>query len=1009
MLKKISTCLSIFFLIGSSSLLFCAGLNNTDPRFSLREYRKFILPNQMKVVLISDPTLQRGAASMTVAVGSMDDPSASLGLAHLLEHMLFLGTEKYPDEGSYQKFISMHDGFSNAYTTEDRTNYHFEIDSNYLEEALDRFAHFFTSPLFNQQLLEREINIVDEEHSKNIFSDYSRIFQIQKKAYANGHPARHFATGNLETLKNVTRENLISFYKNNYSSNKMFLAVAGPQNMDYLQELVVARFNKIKNYKLSEKIVSSKFMEKDQRFRLLQIKTIKDLRKLKLIFPLAKTLHHYKSRPLGMLGFLVGHEGSGSLLSLLKMKNLASNLSAGGGISNKSFSSFDVDIQLTEKGIKNYNKVIEYFFQYINLIRRTGLPKYVFDEVKLMSEIEYRFAEKKGGVSLVNTFSTLMMYYPMRNMEVSPYLIKEYNPRLFDSILYNLIPENMLAILASKNAKVNKTEKFFSAEYSYTYSNPRWIKKWRQIKHNSVLKLPLKNKFLPKRLEILDSQVKLLLTYQSILGLEKEGLNHRVIKHLKKYQGQTWESFDSLLKGISPLPVNEVTLKKLLRKHLIGIPEILIDNSVIKFWFQRDFRFKTPKAKLILRIHSPIVYSSPKNSVLAQLYVDSVLEGLNEFGYPVKLSGLDFRINYDKKGITLTIGGFSDRILELTKSFAVHLKTISISDKTFKRLRENRSRSYDNFNYQQPYKQALYYRKLLLENKKFSIFEYKNEIRKIEIKDLKKFVGKLYEKNYIEGFAYGNLEPNNVKKTLEEFTIKLVGSPLKKTKQFINSVRQISNGNTHTFLREMLEDNTAVLMEYQIGQRNPKLLALVMIIERLLEAEFYNNLRTKQQLGYIVDSSMTMLENTMGLMFLIQSNEKDSETLVQRMNNFLGNFYFILKNLTSSEIYQIKKSILNKKLTKTTSFDSEARRLFNIIFKKNAKFDMKSQEIKALEKITHKDIVEFYGKHLLPSIQKKLILKMISNNTVSRNNLDKNVISLVNFREKYDCPRKCLP
>ena len=207
----------------------------------------------------------------------------------------------------------------------------------------------------------------------------------------------------------------------------------------------------------------------------------------------------------------------------------------------------------------------------------------------------------------------------------------------------------------------------------------------------------------------------------------------------------------------------------------------------------------------------------------------------------------------------------------------------------------------------------------------------------------------------------------------------------------------------------MLEDNTAVLMEYQIGQRNPKLLALVMIIERLLEAEFYNNLRTKQQLGYIVDSSMTMLENTMGLMFLIQSNEKDSETLVQRMNNFLGNFYFILKNLTSSEIYQIKKSILNKKLTKTTSFDSEARRLFNIIFKKNAKFDMKSQEIKALEKITHKDIVEFYGKHLLPSIQKKLILKMISNNTVSRNNLDKNVISLVNFREKYDCPRKCLP
>ena len=109
---------------------------------------------------------------MTVAIGSMNDPSDSFGMAHFLEHMLFLGTEKYPDEGSYQKFISTHDGFTNAYTTDDRTNYHFEIDSNYLEEALDRFSQFFISPLFNQELVQREMKAVDEEHSKNISNDY---------------------------------------------------------------------------------------------------------------------------------------------------------------------------------------------------------------------------------------------------------------------------------------------------------------------------------------------------------------------------------------------------------------------------------------------------------------------------------------------------------------------------------------------------------------------------------------------------------------------------------------------------------------------------------------------------------------------------------------------------------------------------------------------------------------------------------------------------------------------
>ena len=101
-----------------------ASLDNTDSRHPQRQYRRFLLPNQMKVLLISDPVLQRGAASMTVGTGSIHDPSEFQGLAHFLEHMLFLGTEKYPDPGSYQKFVSIHDGFSNAFTAEELSLIH---------------------------------------------------------------------------------------------------------------------------------------------------------------------------------------------------------------------------------------------------------------------------------------------------------------------------------------------------------------------------------------------------------------------------------------------------------------------------------------------------------------------------------------------------------------------------------------------------------------------------------------------------------------------------------------------------------------------------------------------------------------------------------------------------------------------------------------------------------------------------------------------------------------------
>ena len=76
-----------------------------------------------------------------------EDPEMHQGLAHYLEHMLFLGTEKYPEAGNNSLF-SNRGGYTNAYTAGDHTNYHFEIDPEHLDGALDRFAQFFTAPLF---------------------------------------------------------------------------------------------------------------------------------------------------------------------------------------------------------------------------------------------------------------------------------------------------------------------------------------------------------------------------------------------------------------------------------------------------------------------------------------------------------------------------------------------------------------------------------------------------------------------------------------------------------------------------------------------------------------------------------------------------------------------------------------------------------------------------------------------------------------------------------------------
>ena len=93
-----------------------------------RDYRYLELPNRLRVMLVSDPATDKAAASMHVRAGSGNDPVSRQGLAHFLEHMLFLGTAKYPDPGEYQEFISAHGGAHNAYTSVDHTNYFFDIE-----------------------------------------------------------------------------------------------------------------------------------------------------------------------------------------------------------------------------------------------------------------------------------------------------------------------------------------------------------------------------------------------------------------------------------------------------------------------------------------------------------------------------------------------------------------------------------------------------------------------------------------------------------------------------------------------------------------------------------------------------------------------------------------------------------------------------------------------------------------------------------------------------------------
>lgn len=160
-----------------------------------------------------DDEVDRGfrvaAAAMVVGVGSMSDPPECQGLAHFLEHLLFMGSEKYPEENAYDAFMSKHGGSDNAYTELEYTVYHFEIPQEYLAKGLDMFAQFFTSPLMLESSVERELSAIESEFQLVKNSDGSRVQHLMSHTCGQStkdHPFAKFSWGNLDSLREIPKK-----------------------------------------------------------------------------------------------------------------------------------------------------------------------------------------------------------------------------------------------------------------------------------------------------------------------------------------------------------------------------------------------------------------------------------------------------------------------------------------------------------------------------------------------------------------------------------------------------------------------------------------------------------------------------------------------------------------------------------------------------------------------------------------------------------------------------------
>ncbi|MCA1769059.1 MAG: insulinase family protein [Halomonas sp.] len=345
-----------------------------------RDYRVLTLENGLTALLVSDPDADKAAASMNVSVGSAQDPEDLDGLAHFLEHMLFLGTEPFPEADAYQGYISRRGGSHNAFTAPQDTNYFFDIDPDALEGALDRFSQFFISPLFNADRLESERNIVHSEYMARIRDDGRRENDVLNTLLNPENPTNGFSVGSRETLADrpegepSLRERVIDFYQRYYDANVMHLTLVAPQPLDELETLVAERFAVIADRGLEAPSITAPLALEEAQPQRVALQSVRDSRHLRLLFPIPDPIAEYRHKPAELVAHLLGHEGEGSLLAVLREAGWADGLSAGISRGDGHHALFSVNISLTPDGAKARDAIEATLFEvYLNALTPDNL------------------------------------------------------------------------------------------------------------------------------------------------------------------------------------------------------------------------------------------------------------------------------------------------------------------------------------------------------------------------------------------------------------------------------------------------------------------------------------------------------------------------------------------------------------------------------------------------------------------------------------------------------------
>ena len=883
-----------------------------------RIYQVIRLSNALEVLLISDPDLENSAASLSVPIGSMHNPEQQLGLAHYLEHMLFLGSERYPTINEYSKFMNQHGGYTNAYTAQDRTVYGFEVNDSFLGEALDRLADVMRAPLLDPKYAEKERHTVNAEHKTYFDNDMRKLYALQRYTLNPKHPMARFSTGDLSTLVDKPgsklQDELIRFFDSYYSANLMKVALTSPRSIEELQQIAGLYLSQIPNKEAHKPLTLPEMVTESELAIKVEMQPTADIKLLQVNFLVPSVKDEYMYQPGGYISRLLGSDHHGGLSDYLHKAGLVESVMAGFYAPySEQHSQFSVQFKLTNAGLKAQDTIISSLFAFIELIKKQGINQIQFQELKKSLDTRFEFLTKHAGFDYVMALSANMQLYPNKDLLFFPYRLDAFNERFIARLLTYLTPQNIRVFELSPNARGGTQIPYYQGEYASSSISDETQQAWLAQAAQIELHLPSSNEWLPEN-----------------LALVKKTETEKAVQ--------------------------------------------LVDKPGHSVWFQQSRYLDEPKASLRLQLNSNIADQSAKARVMMNLFLNMLNKQFAELNFVTQEAGLSFSVS-SSNGLLISTSGYSDKQDRLLLRILTAIEKMQFSEQSLLLAKQELQRRLYNKSKIKAMDLVMDGFRQIVRQPAWSDAALLAEIEGISQEDIEQFAKQLFEKSGLRLLALGNFSSEQVlalDRSLEK-VVAVQRRPFYRISRLHADLKQ--GALNYPLASEMQDDALAAIYLTDLQGDKPR--ATAELLNKLVRPAFYDQIRTQEQLTYSPFSASFPVDDRVAFALFTQSPVVNNAQLYSRFSAFLQGFSKSLNAVTEEKFAAVKEAHIANYLAKPTSLAAEFSYLRNEWLSVKKEINNKQAYIQSLQAVTLKDLQTFYQNILLQEQNRQEILVQV--------------------------------